>query len=159
MPDEIDLRDAFAVFNEVAIVAQLSRALFEARLPEGVQVGHFSLVNHLLRVRDGQTPLALARAFQVPKTTMTHTLAGAERHGWVALRPNPRDGRSKQVWATEAGVRFRDDAIAALAPDLADIVAGVGAGRLAAMLPDLAALRAFLDARRDGPDQPNGSDE
>ena len=156
MPDDFDPRDAFRVFNEVGIVAQLSRALFEARLPDGVQVGHFSVVNHLIRVRDGQTPLALARAFQVPKTTMTHILAGVERHGWVALRPNPRDGRSKQVWVTEAGRAFRDRAVDALAPDLAEIVRDVTPARMASLLPLLVALREHLDARRDA--QANGSD-
>ena len=148
----------FELFNEIAIVAQLSRALFEARLPEGVQLAHFSLVNHLSRVRDGQTPLALARAFQVPKTTMTHTLAVAERRGWVETRANPRDGRSKQVWLTEAGRAFREAAIAGLGPDLAAIARGVAAEDVAALLPRLAALRRYLDARRDGEGQPNGSD-
>jgi hypothetical protein len=36
---------------------------------------HFSVLNHLMRVEDGRTPLELARAFQVPKTTLS-TLAG-----------------------------------------------------------------------------------
>ncbi|MEM9795059.1 MAG: MarR family transcriptional regulator [Pseudomonadota bacterium] len=155
MPDEIDLRRTFAIFNEIGILGQLSRALFEARLPTGVLVPHFSLVNHLIRVRDGQTPLTLARAFQVPKTTMTHTISVAVKHGWVELRPNPKDGRSKQVWLTEAGRAFRERAIADLMPDLADVSATLDGAAQEALLEQLTALRQFLDTRRD---PENGSD-
>ncbi len=103
-----------------------------------------------MRVADGRTPLELARAFQVPKTSMTNTLAGLERRGLVETRPNPEDGRSKRVWLTPPGRAFRDEAIAALGPDLAAIDAALGGARLAAMLPELSRLRAWLDARRDG---------
>jgi DNA-binding MarR family transcriptional regulator len=163
MPDdhaapEAELRLTFAIFNEVAIVAQLSRALFERRLPKGAGVPHFSLVNHLVRVRDGQTPLTLARAFQVPKNTMTHTIGGAVRHGWVELRPHPTDGRSKTVWLTEAGRAFREEAIAALGPDLAGVIAATDPEGRRDLLRELTALRAYLDRERDRPeDQPNGS--
>ena len=83
----------FELFNEIGIIEQLSRADFEARLPKGVLVSHFGVLNHLIRVGDGRTPLELARAFQVPKTTMTHTLAGLEKRKWVETRPNPEDLR------------------------------------------------------------------
>jgi DNA-binding MarR family transcriptional regulator len=71
-------RAIFRLFNEIGIIEQLSRALFEARLPKGVTRPHFSVLNHLMRVADGRTPLELARAFQVPKTTLSHTLAAGE---------------------------------------------------------------------------------
>ncbi|MFM7336534.1 MAG: MarR family winged helix-turn-helix transcriptional regulator, partial [Tabrizicola sp.] len=109
MPDQTPTPEAtlFAFFNEVGILAQLSRALFEARLPDGFNLPQFVVLNHLVRVKDGQTPLALARAFQVPKTSMTHSLAVLERHGLIEMRPNARDGRSKCVFLTEAGRAFR----------------------------------------------------
>lgn len=40
----------FAFFTEVGILAQLSRALLESRLPDGVSVAHYSVLNHLVRV-------------------------------------------------------------------------------------------------------------
>ncbi len=80
MADKGDPPPIFALFNEIGIINQLAAALFESRLPPGVLVSHFSVLNHLIRVRDGATPLQLANAFQVPKTTMTHTLAGLETH-------------------------------------------------------------------------------
>lgn len=149
MPDPDCAGDLwFPFFNEVGILAQLSRAMFEARLPEGFLLPHFAVLNHLVRVKDGRTPLDLARAFQVPKTTMTHTLAGLAKEGLVEMRPNPRDGRSKRVWLTAAGRAFRDDAIAALAPDMEALSARFPAERIAAALPALAALREVMDRMR-----------
>ncbi len=140
----------FVLFNEIGILAQLSRALFEARLPQGFLVSHFAVLNHLIRVRDGRTPLDLARAFQVPKTTMTHTLTILERHGLIRLTANPQDGRSKCVWLTDAGRSFRATAIAGLAPDIAVLARQVPADQVAAILPALLALRQVMDRQRDG---------
>ena len=46
----------FQLFNEIGIIGQLSRAMFEARLPDGLLLTHFTVINHLIRVKDGQTP-------------------------------------------------------------------------------------------------------
>lgn len=153
MPDD-DLKLFFALFNEIGILNQLSTTLFQQRLPDGMLVSHFAVVNHLTRLGDGRTPLDIARAFQVPKTTMTHTLAGLDKAGFIETRPNPSDGRSKLVHLTEAGRRFRTEAIAALAPDIVDLAQIFPSDRVAAALPHLTALREILDRRRDGPDTP-----
>lgn len=139
----------FAFFNEVGILTQLSRALVEARLPAGFNLPQFTVLNHLVRVRDGQTPLALARAFQVPKTSMTHSLAVLERHGLIEMRPNARDGRSKCVFITEAGRAFRQRAIESLVPDMAAIAGEYPVDRLATVLPVLTDLRRVMDRMRD----------
>ena len=136
-------------FNEIGIIEQLSRALFEARLPDGLLVSHFGVLNHLTRVRDGQTPLRLARAFQVPKTTMTHTLGGLEKRGYVRLAPNPEDGRSKCVWITPEGAAFRQSAIESLSPLMMRMLDEFPPDEMAELLPKLAKLRAYLDETRD----------
>ncbi len=139
----------FRLFNEIGIIEQLSRTIFQARLSHGMLVSHFAVLNHLIRVEDGRTPLALARAFQVPKTTMTHTLAGLDAAGFIRMKPNVADGRSKRVWITPAGRRFRNSSIAALAPDLDDLAQEFAADRVAKILPELEALRKIMDRRRD----------
>jgi DNA-binding MarR family transcriptional regulator len=144
-----DLALYFAFFNEVGILNQLASAMFETRLQGGLLVSQFAVLNHLIRVKDGQTPLVLARAFQVPKTTMTHSLAVLERLGLIEVAPNPGDGRSKCVWITAAGRSVRAAAIGALAPDLAALAAGFDSARIAAVLPVLADLRRVMDALRD----------
>jgi DNA-binding MarR family transcriptional regulator len=151
MPDQGPTPDAtlFAFFTEVGILTQLSRAIFEARLPAGFNLPQFTVLDHLVRVRDGQTPLALARAFQVPKTSMTHSLAVLVRHGLVEMRPNERDGRSKCVFITRAGRDFRQAAIDSLLPDMATIAARYPVERLSGVLPVLTALRQEMDRMRD----------
>ncbi|MEL7254552.1 MAG: MarR family transcriptional regulator [Pseudomonadota bacterium] len=139
----------FAMFNEIGIIAQLARAAFEEQLPDGMILPHFTVLNHLIRVGDGQTPLAMARAFQVPKTSLTHTLAVLEDRGLIDMRPNPKDARSKCVWITVKGRAFRNDAIAALSEQFGPLEAEFSQERIVRMLPDLTALRKLMDAARD----------
>ncbi|XYK80737.1 MAG: MarR family winged helix-turn-helix transcriptional regulator [Labrenzia sp.] len=147
--DNASRHTLFSFFNEIGIIAQLSRAAMEARLPKGLTLPHFSVINHLIRVKDGQTPLALAKAFQVPKTTMTHTLSGLLDHGLVDMRPNPKDGRSKTVWLTDAGRQFRETAIRSIDPDMSAIKSAIPEEKIAEILPLLAEIRSFMDAYRD----------
>lgn len=144
-----DLGLYFVFFNEIGIIDQLSRAMLEARLPKGFLISHFGVLNHLIRVQDGQTPLRLARAFQVPKTTMTHTLTVLEKHALIEMRPNPRDKRSKNVFITAAGRAMRDQAIADLAPDLEAVSNQFPADKLSKIVPSLTEIRQFLDSYRD----------
>lgn len=139
----------FGVFNEIGIIEQLSRTILEARLPKGLIAPHFSVLNHLTRVADGRTPAEMARAFQVPKTNMTHTVSGLARHGLVDVRPNPNDGRSKCVWLTDAGRDLRAQVIADLAPDFLDLAEGFDTEKLIGILPVLTELRIFLDEHRN----------
>jgi DNA-binding MarR family transcriptional regulator len=148
MPDRA-AETYFRFFNEIGILEQLSRAMFEARLPAGFIMPHFTVLNHLVRVKDGQTPLALARAFQVPKTSMTHTLMALTKAGFVDIRPNPQDGRSKCVFITPQGQSFRVAAIEAVLPDLARIASSIPVEQIMAALPILEELRRHMDQARD----------
>jgi DNA-binding MarR family transcriptional regulator len=149
MADETTRR-WFAFFTEVGILAQLSRAMFEARLPPGFTVPQFTVLNHLVRVKDGQTPQALARAFQVPKTSMTHNLAVLEAAGLIAMAVNPRDGRSKVVTITGAGRAFHEAAIARLEPDVAALARQFPQKDLGDLTFQLSILRQIMDDARDG---------
>ena len=139
----------FVFFNEIGIIEQLVRTLLEAKLPRGFLISHFSVLNHLVRVKDGQTPLVLARAFQVPKTTMTHTLTVLQRHELIEIRPNPQDKRSKCVFITADGQKFRDQAIDDIAPDLEAVRAQFPADKISKLVPALTEVRQFLDDYRD----------
>lgn len=137
------------LFYEAGIITQISTAFLEARLPDGLLASHFGVVSHLIRVQDGATPVDLARAFQVPKTTMTHTLSGLEARGLVEMRPNPRDKRSKQVFLTAAGRDFVAAAFENLAPLIKELGQRFDEDRIAALLPELAEFRKMIDALRD----------
>ena len=139
----------FAFFTEVGIISQLSRAMMESQLPRDMTVQHFSVVNHLIRRGNGETPLQLANAFQVPKTSMSHTLAGLEKRGMIEMRPNPKDGRSKCVYLLDPGRAFLGEAMQAVAKEFAGLRDMLPPERLAKLTPDLAEIRAKLDAARD----------
>jgi DNA-binding MarR family transcriptional regulator len=141
----------FGFFNEVGIVSQLSGALFGRLVPHNVHLSQFVVLNHLTRVGDGRSPVQIANALQVTKATMTHTLAVLGKHGFVATKPHPTDGRSKIVVLTPAGRTFRDEAIASMAPAFRYLADNVDMGELAAALPVLEKVRKLLDAERDGP--------
>jgi DNA-binding MarR family transcriptional regulator len=138
----------FEFFNEIGIISQLASAFFSKHLPDGVHVAHFSILNHLVRLGDKRTPVQIAQAFQITKATMTHSLGVLEKHGFIALEPNPGDGRSKLVILTPSGRAFREKAIAAVGPAFAPILAQLDAGDLFSMLPGLRKVRQILDANR-----------
>ena len=144
-----DLGLYFVFFNEIGIIEQLVRTLLEAKLPRGFLISHFSVLNHLVRVKNGQTPLVLARAFQVPKTTMTHTLTVLQRHELIEIRPNPQDKRSKCVFITADGQKFRDQAIDDIAPDLEAVRAQFPVDKISKLVPALTEVRQFLDDYRE----------
>ena len=87
----------------------------------------------------------MARAFQVPKTTLTHTLKGLESRGLIDMRPNPDDGRSKLVYLTDKGRALRQETIAALGPDFDRIAERLDMAALQKIVPTLKDLRVFLD--------------
>jgi DNA-binding MarR family transcriptional regulator len=148
MPMTPDLRRYFELFNEISIIAQLTRAIMESRLPSGMTQPHFGVLNHLVRVGDGITPRDLSRAFQVPKNSMTNTLAGLERQGLIELRPHPEDGRSRCIYLTKAGKEFREQAIENLAPEIARLAESIRSAEVDAVLPLLTRIRRVLDENR-----------
>ena len=139
----------FSVFTEIAIIEHLSRISLERALPDGLKTSHFSVLNHMVRIGDGQSPVALARAFQVNKGAMTNTLQKLETRGLVDVRPDPDDGRGKRVYLTDAGHETREVCIAVALRIFADLDPDGSLGEdLLATLPALRSLRAVLDRTR-----------
>lgn len=147
-PDPIP--DAFRVLNEIGIVQQLAAARFAAVLPHGMSVAQFAVLNHFARLGGERSVVALARAFQVTKPTMGELVQKLAAKGFLAVRPDPHDKRSKRVGLTAAGRAARDEAIAALGPDIAALERALGREFFAGLLGPLARLRAWLDENRHG---------
>lgn len=139
----------FQFFNEVGIIQQLGTALFNKRLPDGLHVSHFSVLNHMIRLGDGKTPLSLTNAFQVTKGTMTHTLTALAKRNLIRLAPHESDGRSKVVFLTEEGRRFHKEAIESLVPAMRALDDKIDWARIVDMLPELEKIRKVLDENRD----------
>lgn len=138
----------FRFFNEIGIIAQLSGHAIERVLPHELKLAHFSVLNHLARLGGEPSLVDIARAMQVTKGAMTNTIARLEKKGYVAVTPDERDRRSKRVRLTDAGLDARDNAVAAIAPELVELAKSVSAPDMIEALPLLEKVRRYLDENR-----------
>ena len=136
---------AVALFGELFMADQLARNRISRALPKGMQLSHFSVLNHLARSNDERTPAQLARAFHVTRGAMTNTLARLEWAGHIHIRPDWNDARQKFVAISPAGRAARDAAVQVVTPMIADVVQALGADRVRALLPVLRELRIRLE--------------
>ena len=67
MSDQNDHSDALAItlFSEMFMADQLARARLARALPKGMELSHFSVLNHLARTKGERTPAQLALAWCV----------------------------------------------------------------------------------------------
>ncbi|WP_051598002.1 MarR family transcriptional regulator [Actibacterium atlanticum] len=120
---------------------QLARSQLSKALPKGMELSHFSVLNHLARVGEERTPAQLAQAFHVTRGAMTNTLSKLEWAGHIHIRPDWDDARRKLVAISPAGRRARDVAIQSIAPMIAEVVDDIGIENVRVALPVLRALR------------------
>lgn len=136
---------AVALFGELFMADQLARNRISKALPKGMELSHFSVLNHLARVGDERTPAQLARAFHVTRGAMTNTLSRLEWAGHIHIRPDWDDARQKFVAISPAGRAARDAAVASVVPLIGDVVAALGAEKVRALLPVLRELRLRME--------------
>ncbi len=136
---------AVALFGELFMADQLARNRISKVLPRGMELSHFSVLNHLARVNDERTPAQLARAFHITRGAMTNTLNRLEWAGHVHIRPDWEDARQKFVAISPSGRAARDSAVAAVVPLIGDVVQTLGADRVKALLSVLRELRVRLE--------------
>lgn len=136
---------AITLFGELFMADQLARNRISRALPKGMELSHFSVLNHLARLQDERTPAQLARAFHVTRGAMTNTLSKLEWAGHVHIRPDWDDARRKFVAISPSGRAARDAAVQAVAPLIADVVQALGADRVRMVLPVLRELRLRME--------------
>ena len=107
---------AVTLFSEILTADQLLRNRLTKVLPKGMEISHFSVLNHLAFVGDERTPAQLAKSFHVTRGAMTNTLSKLEWAGYVHIRPDWDDARRKLVAISPAGKRARDQAISSITP-------------------------------------------
>ncbi|MEL6841330.1 MAG: MarR family transcriptional regulator [Pseudomonadota bacterium] len=141
-----DVADNLAVslFSEILMVDQLARANVARVLPKGMELSHFSVLNHLAHAGVERSPAQLAKTFHLTRGAMTNTLHKLEWAGWVHIRPDWDDARRKMVAISPSGQAARDAALAAIAPVIADVVKKVGHEKMRAVLPVLREMRLKL---------------
>ncbi|GAB1479200.1 MarR family transcriptional regulator [Paracoccaceae bacterium] len=136
---------AITLFGELFMADQLARNRISKALPKGMELSHFSVLNHLARIGDERTPAQLARAFHVTRGAMTNTLSRLEWAGHIHIRPDWDDARQKFVAISPAGRAARDAAVAAVVPMISDVVTALGADKVRALLPVLRELRVRME--------------
>lgn len=135
---------AVSLFSEILAVDQLARANVARVLPKGMELSHFSVLNHLAHSGTERSPAQLAKTFHLTRGAMTNTLQKLEWAGWVHVRPDWDDARRKMVAISPSGQAARNAALAAIAPVIADVVGKVGEDKAKAVLPVLREMRLKL---------------
>ena len=135
---------AVTLFSEILAVDQLARSYLARVLPKGMELSHFSVLNHLAHAGVERSPAQLARTFYLTRGAMTNTLSKLEWAGWVHIRPDWEDARRKMVSISPSGIAARDAAVVAIAPVIAEVVDTVGADRVRIALPVLREMRMKL---------------
>ncbi len=135
---------AVALFSEILTVDQLARNNMAKALPKGMELSHFSVLNHLARTRTERTPAQLAQTFHLSRGAMTNTLRKLENSGFIHIRPDWDDARRKMVTISPTGLSARDAALAVIAPIISRAVDKVDIDKVRAILPVMRELRIKL---------------
>jgi DNA-binding MarR family transcriptional regulator len=135
---------AAVLFSEIFMADQLARSRLARALPKGMELSHFSVLNHLAHLADERSPTQLAKIFHVTRGAMTNTLNRLDWAGHVHIRPDWEDARKKLVSISPSGRAACDAAIAAIAPMLAEAVRRIGEDKVRAALPVLREVRLRL---------------
>ena len=135
---------AIAFFTEVMATDQLVRARLSRVLPKGMEISHFSVLNHLAWVSDERTPAQLAETLHVTRGAMTNTLSKLEWAGYIHIRPDWDDARRKLVAISPAGRQARDHAVGSVMPVITQMVEKMGSEQVRNALPILRELRILL---------------
>lgn len=135
---------AIALFSEVLAADQMVRARLTRVLPKGMEISHFSVLNHLASSGTERTPAQLAEVFHVTRGAMTNTLSKLEWAGYVHIRPDWDDARRKLVSISPAGRLARNQAVGSITPMINQVVEKLGVEKVREALPILREVRIQL---------------
>ena len=156
--DDLSAADRVHVLAALgALDRRIDRDMRHLRSPEaaGLRGSHGRILSEI--GEEGSRPSALAAGW-ISKQAIGQRIRELERRGWVAVSPDPSDGRAVLVHRTEAGERVRQAAVAAIAAMEERWAAAVGAERYAtfrAVLDDLGSVSGVADPEQASPPQPD----
>lgn len=136
---------AAALFSEIFMADQLAKSRLSKVLPRGMELSHFSVLNHLVHKNDERSPAQLAKVFHVTRGAMTNTLSKLEWAGHVHIRPDWDDARRKFVSISPSGRSAYNAALEAITPIIAEVVNDIGVEKISYAIPVLRAVRNRLD--------------
>ena len=128
------------------MVTRLNRTIADIDLP----FAQFIMLNHFRAFADeGHTIGRLANAFETGQPGVSKTVARLVEKGYLRAEPDPKDGRSRQIYLTEAGAAAHRDALMRIAPDAALIFRDWPAGDIDELHRLIFKLKSWLDENRD----------
>jgi len=135
---------AIQLFSEVLAADQSLRNHLSRKLPKGMEISHFAVLNSLAWHGEERSPAQLAQTLSVTRGAMTNTLNKLVWAGYIHIRPDWEDARRKMVAISPAGRLARDNAVGAITPVINKVVEDLGSDRVRDTLPILRALRKQL---------------
>ena len=143
-----------ALFTQIGIIDHRVRNRLERRLPHGLTLAQYGVLNHFARLGPGHesSPHALADTFQVSRATMTGTLRRLAEKSFVDILPHGSDGRRRIVRLTPKGLSAREESLARMEPDIARLRSAFPQRFADDLLVPLTELREWLDADRQTSD-------
>lgn len=138
---------AISLFSEILAADQMVRNRLSRVLPKGMEISHFSVLNHLAWHEGERSPAQLAETFNVTRGAMTNTLSRLEWAGYVHIRPDWDDARRKMIAISPAGRRAREQALSSIAPMVSDVIDQLGEDSVRATLPILRQLRMQISSK------------
>ena len=138
---------AISLFSEILAADQMVRNRLSRVLPKGMEISHFSVLNHLAWHEGERSPAQLAETFNITRGAMTNTLSRLEWAGYVHIRPDWDDARRKMVAISPAGRRAREQALSSIAPLVSDVIDQLGEDSVRATLPILRQMRMQLSPK------------
>ena len=136
---------AVSLFSEISAIDHLLKVRLSKMLPLGMELSHFAILNHFATLEGEKTPAQLARSFNVTKGAITNTLTKLSKMGYIHIRPDWDDGRSKLVSISIAGKNARNSAVAVIEPIVRDLMQVMGPEKAKALIPFLRDLRILLN--------------
>lgn len=136
---------AVSLFSEISAIDHLLKVRLSKMLPLGMELSHFAILNHFATLDGEKTPAQLARSFNVTKGAITNTLMKLSKMGYIHVRPDWDDGRSKLVSISMAGKNARNSAVATIEPIVKDLMQVMGPKKVKALIPFLRDLRILLN--------------
>jgi DNA-binding MarR family transcriptional regulator len=137
------------VFDEIRYIEHLVRTAIARKLPVGLTYPQFEVMNLLSRRGDGITPLDIARALQMTKSSLTNTLQRLCARHLVRVEICANDGRRKRIWLTPEGRQAYGKSMAAIRPRMESLRDGFTQKEFREALPFLRALRTWLGETSD----------
>lgn len=89
------------------IAREVGKFTLRSMRREGVGTAEFDVI-HLVRHNPGMTQAQVVQALNIDKGAAAKRVASLEAKGYLIRKPNPADGRSQLLYATEAAEGLRN---------------------------------------------------